>query len=68
MKTSDKLQTFCEPSVYFADAVRGAPGVDIKKSETVREDEAGSHAHAGSQEALDGRKLPPFSETISKLP
>ena len=43
-------------------------GVVIKKAEAVREDEAGSHAHAGSQEVLDGRKLPPFSGTLPKLP
>ena len=30
--------------------------VAIRKAEAVHVDEAGSHAHAGSQEVLDGRK------------
>ena len=51
-----------------ANAVICAPGVDIKKSEIVREDEAGSHAHAGSQEALDGENYHHSQELSPNCP
>ena len=75
VKTHDELRTLCDQASIFRRSSdppqtrsSGSPGVVIKKSEAVREDEAGSHAHTGIQEALDGRKLPPLSGTIAKLP